>query len=145
MIQTGSRRGSYSRKFTIESAVGKKITAEHVTRNGFAPVESVVVGVVGHMDGGTAEVPRVVLWGPGHDGEVENRGVAPDIEVEFDPEQVRKGRDPQLEAAVQSVMAALRKHPSPGLRRLPYREGDRGPAPPRGENGFANSASTARR
>ena len=70
------------------------------------------------MDGGVAEVPTVVLWGPGHEGEVENHGVAPDTEVEFDPEQVRKGHDPQLEAAIRTVMAALRKtghgHPSPG-------------------------------
>src|SRR5206468_4108838 len=27
------------------------------------------------MDGGAAEVPEVVMWGPGRDGEVENHGV----------------------------------------------------------------------
>ena len=32
-----------------QSAIGKKIAAEHVTDNGFAPVPSVVVGVVGHV------------------------------------------------------------------------------------------------
>jgi tricorn protease len=59
------------------------------------------------MDGGVAEVPTTLLWGPGQNGEVENRGVAPDIEVDLDPEQVRKGHQPQLEAAIRSVMAAL--------------------------------------
>jgi putative ABC transport system permease protein len=32
-----------------QSAIGKKIAAEHVTRNGFEPVSSVVVGVVEHL------------------------------------------------------------------------------------------------
>ncbi len=32
-----------------QSALGKKIVAEHVTRNGFEPISSVVVGVVEHL------------------------------------------------------------------------------------------------
>ena len=44
---------------------------------------------------------------------MENRGVAPDIEVEFDPQAVRAGHDPQLEKAVAVVLEELRKHPLP--------------------------------
>ena len=43
--------------------------------------------------------------------DVENHGVPPDIEVEFDPAAVRAGHDPQLEKAVAVVMAALQKEP----------------------------------
>ena len=49
--------------------------------------------------------------------EVENIGVAPDIEVEQDPALVRKGRDPQLERTVETVMEELKKSPPPQLRR----------------------------
>jgi tricorn protease len=52
--------------------------------------------------------------------EVENIGIAPDIEVEFDPELVRKGVDPQLEKAVETVLAELEKNPVPKVRRPAY-------------------------
>lgn len=71
------------------------------------------------MDGGVAEVPNVVIRGPTGDSGVENRGVTPDVEVEFDPEQARKGRDPQLEKAIDTVLEALRRHAPPGVRREP--------------------------
>ena len=37
---------------------------------------------------------------------VENEGVPPDIEVEYTPAEVIKGRDPQLERAVQEGEAS---------------------------------------
>jgi tricorn protease len=81
------------------------------------------------MDGGTVEVPSAAFWGPGGVWEVENQGVAPDREVEFDPEQVRRGRDPQLEQAITTVLHLLRtrssnmpKRPAyPDYRRKPIR------------------------
>jgi tricorn protease len=48
---------------------------------------------------------------------VENRGVAPDVEVEFDPRAVREGKDPQLEKAVELVLAELKKNPAPTYQR----------------------------
>jgi hypothetical protein len=48
--------------------------------------------------------------------EVENIGVPPDVEVEQDPALVRKGRDPQLEKAVEVVLEELKKNPPPKLR-----------------------------
>ena len=61
------------------------------------------------MGGVTA--PRWGIWIPSGKWEVENRGVAPDIEVEFDPKLVREGKDPQLEKAIEIVMAELKKYP----------------------------------
>jgi tricorn protease len=49
--------------------------------------------------------------------EVENIGIAPDIEVEYDPEFVRQGKDPQLDKAVEVILAELQKNPVPKLKR----------------------------
>ena len=52
--------------------------------------------------------------------EVENVGIAPDLEVEHDPELVRQGKDPQLDKAIEVVMAALSKNPLPAPKRPAY-------------------------
>jgi len=61
------------------------------------------------MDGGRVTSPRVAIYGLHGQWEVENHGVAPDIEVENDPASVAAGHDPQLEKAVQVTMEALKK------------------------------------
>jgi tricorn protease len=73
-----------------------------------------LVGIGGYpelMDGGMVTAPHMALWFPTGNWEVENRGVAPDIEVEFDPQAWRAGHDPQLERAVTVVLAELQKQP----------------------------------
>jgi tricorn protease len=56
---------------------------------------------------------------------VENRGVAPDIELENRPDLVVKGQDPQLERAIQEVMKQIQAKPPvlpqrpPDLRAYP--------------------------
>ena len=73
-----------------------------------------LVGIPGTpelMDGGAVTAPSLAVWNPDGEFDVENRGIAPDVEVELDPEQVRQGKDPQLEKAVEVVMAQLRKQP----------------------------------
>jgi tricorn protease len=76
------------------------------------------------IDGGMVTAPRVAFWRPdgssGGQWEVENYGVAPDVEVEFDPKAVREGRDPQLEKAVEIALAELEKHPLPKHKKPPY-------------------------
>ncbi len=72
------------------------------------------------MDGGMVTAPNHAVWNPNGKWEVENHGVGPDIEVEFDPELVRRGQDPQLERAVEEVMAELKEHPIPEPKRPPY-------------------------
>jgi tricorn protease len=63
------------------------------------------------LDGGFVTAPRVGIYGLKGEWEVENHGIAPDIEVENDPASVAAGHDPQLEKAVQVTMEALKKNP----------------------------------
>ena len=73
-----------------------------------------IFGVPPLMDGGFVTAPNLAFWNPfTKEWEVENRGVAPDIEVEMDPAAVKAGRDPQLERAVEYVLAELKKNPLP--------------------------------
>jgi|HubBroStandDraft_6_1064221.scaffolds.fasta_scaffold00986_10 tricorn protease len=65
------------------------------------------------MDGGSVTAPRWAIYGTQGEWEVENRGIAPDIEVELDPKLVREGHDPQLEKAVQVMLDSLKEHPLP--------------------------------
>ncbi len=51
------------------------------------------------------------LYGTDGKWDVENYGVAPDIEIEFDPAAWRAGRDPQLEKAVEVLLAEIKKNP----------------------------------
>jgi tricorn protease len=73
-----------------------------------------LVGIYGYpplMDGGRVTSPRVAIYGLHGQWEVENHGIAPDIEVENDPASVAAGHDPQLEKAVQVTLDELKKHP----------------------------------
>jgi tricorn protease len=63
------------------------------------------------LDGGFVTAPRVAIYGLHGQWEVENHGIAPDIEVENDPASVAAGHDPQLEKAVQVTLDALKKNP----------------------------------
>jgi tricorn protease len=75
-----------------------------------------LVGMAGAaplMDGGQAGAPQSGFWNPNGTWDVENFGVAPDIEVEMDPASVKAGRDPQLEKAVAVVLELLAKNPPP--------------------------------
>jgi len=63
------------------------------------------------MDGGFVTAPRVAIYGLHGQWEVENHGIAPDMEVENDPASVAAGHDPQLEKAVQVTLDALKKNP----------------------------------
>ena len=72
------------------------------------------------VDGTAVTQPRYSFWLDNHGWDVENRGVAPDVEVEFDPKAVRAGKDPQLEKAVELVLAELKKNPPPSYPRPPF-------------------------
>jgi tricorn protease len=72
------------------------------------------------MDGGFVSSPSSGVWNPNGQWEVENHGIAPDVEVELEPELVLKGRDPQLEKAVQLVMEELQQHALPHPHRPAY-------------------------
>ncbi|MES4792837.1 MAG: protease, partial [Chloroflexota bacterium] len=70
------------------------------------------------IDGGSVTAPRVAFWNPEtRKWDVENHGVPPDVEVEIDPQSWRAGRDPQLEKAVELVLAEMRRNPTPTYQR----------------------------
>src|SRR5215471_14983305 len=75
-------------------------------------------GLVGHytsagdlIDGGNVGTPNLAFYNLEGSWDVENHGVSPDYEVEMNPKLVREGHDPQLEKAVDVVMAQLQKSP----------------------------------
>jgi tricorn protease len=72
------------------------------------------------MDGGVVSTPSRGFWTPRGDWEVENAGIAPDIEVELDPQAVRQGHDPQLEKTVEVLLDELSKHPLPVHKKPAY-------------------------
>jgi tricorn protease len=63
------------------------------------------------MDGGFFTSPRMAIFSPDGEWEVENVGISPDIEVEMTPKEVIAGHDPQLEKAVEVVLEELKKAP----------------------------------
>jgi tricorn protease len=66
------------------------------------------------MDGGFVTAPSSGVFNlMTGQWEVENIGIAPDVEVELDPGLTRQGRDPQLEKAIEAVMSDLEKNPLP--------------------------------
>jgi len=76
-----------------------------------------LIGVSGYpvlMDGGTTTAPSFAIYSIDPDNPqwiVENEGVAPDIEVDIDPQDVAAGRDPQLERAVAECLRLLEANP----------------------------------
>jgi tricorn protease len=71
-----------------------------------------VVGITDHgplLDGGHVNVPEFGHLDAMGQWAVEGVGVEPDIEVENEPADVLAGRDPQLERAVQEVLARMKK------------------------------------
>ncbi len=60
------------------------------------------------IDGGYITAPRGGFYNLEGEWDVENIGVAPDIEVEQDPKLVNMGHDPQLEKAVDVALELLK-------------------------------------
>jgi tricorn protease len=63
------------------------------------------------IDGGYITAPRGGFYNNDGEWEVENEGVAPDVEVEQLPAEVAAGRDPQLERAVEIALELLERNP----------------------------------
>ena len=77
-----------------------------------------LVGISGYpvlMDGGSVTSPSFGIYSPDGKWEIENAGVAPDIEVEMTPKLSQNGADPQLEKAIEVVQAQLQKAPVASL------------------------------
>jgi len=63
------------------------------------------------LDGGYISRPEFSRYDLESKWIIENRGVAPDIEVDNRPDLVVKGQDPQLERAIQEVMKQIQARP----------------------------------
>jgi tricorn protease len=100
----------YFRKYKIGPLVGKRTWGGLVGIGGYPEL----------IDGGGVTSPRWALYGLEGNWEVENVGIAPDVDVDLDPSAVRQGHDPQLEAAVDVVMRLLKEHPLPEHKRPAY-------------------------
>src|SRR5262249_49159738 len=100
----------YFRKAGVGPLVGKRTWGGLVGISGYPPL----------LDGGMVTAPSFAFFNPDGTWDVENKGVAPDDEVDLDPYEVRKGRDPQLERAVEIIQEALKKNPPPQPTKPPY-------------------------
>jgi tricorn protease len=100
----------YFRKAHIGPLVGMRTWGGLVGIGGYPPL----------MDGGSVMAPRIAIGGLSGHWEVEGHGIPPDIEVWQNPELMRQGHDPQLEAAVNTAMEMLRKNPPPRFAPPPY-------------------------
>jgi tricorn protease len=100
----------YFRKTKIGPLIGKRTWGGLIAAFGIPQL----------MDGGGVTAPDAAVYGLNGEWEVENAGVGPDIEVEFDPAAWRQGRDPQLEKAVEYLLEELKKNPRPQYKLPPY-------------------------
>jgi tricorn protease len=106
----GDAMPNYFRRAGVGKLIGKRTWGGLVGRAGAPQL----------MDGGIVTAPSSAVWSPGGEWDAENVGIPPDIEVEHDPELVRKGADPQLEKAIEVVMAELAKNPVAKPKRPAY-------------------------
>jgi tricorn protease len=103
-------------RFEVGKLIGKR------TWGGLVGIEDVPV----LMDGGTVTAPDFGFFNAEGQWDVENKGVAPDVEVENDPKSAHDGHDPQLERAVAIALEQLKQHPVPEPHRPPYPNYQRG-------------------
>jgi tricorn protease len=100
----------YFRKAGLGTLVGKRTWGGLVGIGGYPQL----------IDGGNVTAPRAAIYGLKGEWEVENHGVAPDIEVDLDPAAYRQGHDAQLDKAIEVVMQQLMEHPLPEFQRPAY-------------------------
>jgi tricorn protease len=108
----------YFRKVGLGPLVGKRTWGGLVGIGGYPSL----------IDGGEVTAPRFAIYGLEGAWEVENVGIAPDVEVELDPKAWRQGHDAQLEKAVEVALAELEKRPRPVHPRPEYPNYHRKPA-----------------
>jgi tricorn protease len=73
------------------------------------------------MDGGSMTAPDNAIFDPVTNKWIaENMGISPDIEQRITALAVSKGRDLQLEKAVEEALKLLQKEPWPSVTPPPY-------------------------
>ncbi|HZF07325.1 MAG TPA: PDZ domain-containing protein [Thermoanaerobaculia bacterium] len=91
----------YFRKLGMGPLVGTRTWGGLIGLNGNPPL----------LDGGTLSTPSFRFLTTEGTWDVEDVGVAPDVEVVDRPEDLAQGRDPGLEKAIEILLAQLKKNP----------------------------------
>jgi tricorn protease len=107
----------YFKKYKLGPVVGMRTWGGVRGIRGYVPL----------IDGGYITRPEFAIYGLDSQWLIENRGVEPDLVVDNPPDLVMKGRDPQLEKAIELGMKAIQEQP----KKLPPRPPDL-PAYPQG-------------
>ena len=97
-------------KLKIGPLVGKRTWGGLVGIFGFPPL----------LDGGSVTAPNLAFYNTEKQWDVENHGVEPEHDVDYLPDLVRQGHDPQLEKAVELLLDSLKKNPPPVHERPAY-------------------------
>ncbi|HZB89506.1 MAG TPA: PDZ domain-containing protein [Terracidiphilus sp.] len=100
----------YFRKAEIGKLIGTRTWGGLIGIGGYPPL----------LDGGSVTAPRYGIYGLHGEWEVENHGIAPDLEVELLPKDVAAGHDVQLETGVKTVLEELKANPIPAIPIPPY-------------------------
>ena len=82
-----------------------------------------LIGITGSpllVDGGGVTVPSFGIYSTKGEWIIEDHGVDPDIPVVDDPSLMARGRDPQLERAIEEVLKALKKNPPAEVKKPKY-------------------------
>jgi len=79
-----------------------------------------IINMIPLTDGGMVTQSNVGFANLKGEWIVENRGAQPDIYIENNPEEVLKGRDEQLEKAIEVIMQQLKESPPPALVPPPF-------------------------
>ena len=79
-----------------------------------------MTGAPGLLDNGSVSVPTFGIYSTKGDWIIEGHGVDPDITVVDDPSLMAKGRDPQLERAIDEVLKRLKENPPLETRKPKY-------------------------
>lgn len=104
----GDALPAFFRRRNLGTIVGKRTWGGLVGISGYPPL----------IDGGSVTSPSFGIYSPEGKWEIENEGVAPDIEVDMTPKLSQNGADPQLEKAIEVIQAQLKKTPVE-LRTMP--------------------------
>ncbi len=91
----------YFRKSNLGPLIGTKTWGGLIGITGAPPL----------IDGGRVTVPTFRMYNPDKTWFAEGHGVEPDIRIPEDPTALAKGRDPQLEAAIDYIKAQIRENP----------------------------------
>jgi len=92
---------SYFREAGLGPLVGQRTWGGLIGISGGPPL----------IDGGGVQIPTFRQYDPRGNWFAEGHGVDPDIEVVDDPTELAKGRDPQLERAIQEALRLLAEKP----------------------------------